>query len=705
VTCAWAMMGERAGAGRMLIVATVFAACTTVLTAQGTDSTRLRDAGHLNAVPTTTDSLVVAPPWHRLAGIRFLRKDSTARLGYMRTGDLLPVFAGVRSVDGGSAGSPGWTALQGAPPILSSAVRGGLRIDDPFTLRPSFDLLPTEGMEALVVHPAHMAFYVGRPGTVLAVETRDPDLRAERPFTRVRHAEGPYDYLYTDVMFALDPGPHDRFFLDVTRQTLGTSGTGNPARFANGRAESWDATASWRHTLADRVTLGFRNTYNDNATWQNGGALAWRDDPSSPWLTYPARSTSSFIDTAFNPLLATLVNPTMVVKGWRNEATLSGDVRWDTTGAHGSRVRLVHGMSGRLYSDVVDVLSGSDLQRTRVDRRSDWQVARVDLAHESRLAWAALVLGGVVERHVIDDAMLGGSRTNVQTSLSAMLTTDTGPVHLQSAVRVDHAWGATAAGLGGSARIEPLEGVDVWAGVSASDRAPSPFERYATGARVRDIGARSTANDRVFVTEAGAGWRHESLHLAVRGFANEYRLARRISIGVDTAMSGADALRFTTVFDNTPESWKSAGVSLDARYGLAGFEAGVTGTWTSSAAGAPMLTPRLAATGTLAWRGMLIAGTLTVRAGASYCATSTFDPTRYNPESDWFGVAPRGVADEARTYTNSGRLDLFLFATIRDAATIHLVFVNVLDDRSIQTVFQPLPDRGLRFGVDWTFFE
>lgn len=624
---------------------------------------------------------------------------------YMRTGDLLAAFAGIVRVDGGTPGSPSWAGLQGAPPVLTSAVRGGAHLDDLVTGRPEVDLLPSEAMDAFYVHPAHLSFYHGRPGSVLALESTTPALEAPRPFTRVRHSEGPYDYLFTDVMFALDPSTRDKLSIDVTRQTVGTSGIGNPARFANARVESWDAVASYRRTLNEHVVLGFRDTYNDNATWQNGGALPWRDDASSPWLTFPSRSTSSFIDTAFNPLLASYVNPTMVVKAWRNEAMLDADVRWDTAGAHRSVIRLQHVVRGRRYSDLVDRLEGAELTRTRVDRQSNWNALRMDGEHYSQLAWASLTLGAALERYAVDDLALGGTRSGVNTTLSAMLTTDTGPVHLQGAARADHVFGSLVAGIGGSARLSLMEGLDAWAGISASDRPASLFERHYTGARVIDIGVRSTASDRIIVTEAGATWDRDALRMSARAFANEYRLQRRISVGVQPDTDGAGALRLTTVFDNTPEVWQTAGGAIDLRYEHWGFEFLAHAAWTAAPANAPVLTPRLAATTSLAWRGSLIEGTLAVRAGAAYTATSTFDPTRYNPEADWFGIAPRGVPDDARSYTNIGRLDLFLFATIKQSATLHLVFVNVLDDRSIQTSFHPMPDRGLRFGVDWVFFE
>jgi hypothetical protein len=48
---------------------------------------------------------------------------------------------------------------------------------------------------------------------------------------------------------------------------------------------------------------------------------------------------------------------------------------------------------------------------------------------------------------------------------------------------------------------------------------------------------------------------------------------------------------------------------------------------------------------------------------------------------------------------------LFLFATIKQSATLHLALYNLLDDRHITTEFYPMFDRAFRLGVDWIFMD
>jgi hypothetical protein len=51
------------------------------------------------------------------------------------------------------------------------------------------------------------------------------------------------------------------------------------------------------------------------------------------------------------------------------------------------------------------------------------------------------------------------------------------------------------------------------------------------------------------------------------------------------------------------------------------------------------------------------------------------------------------------------RVDHFLFAGIKERATIHVVLHNALDANYISTGFHPMYDRALHLGVDWVFFD
>lgn len=105
-----------------------------------------------------------------------------------------------------------------------------------------------------------------------------------------------------------------------------------------------------------------------------------------------------------------------------------------------------------------------------------------------------------------------------------------------------------------------------------------------------------------------------------------------------------------------------------------------------------------------AYRGMLIEGTLDLRAGARFSYAQEYTPLLYHPETGMF--LPRLYQDPAlRSFSDVQRLDLFLFATIKQRATLHVIFHNILDHRYITTGFYPMFDRALRFGVDWVFFD
>lgn len=639
------------------------------------------------------------------AGAQVWSKDSIALIEYHHLGEIIAQQSGLMLFHLGNYGQPAWIGRGGSLPWHSSVSVDGITADQLPSRIPDLYRFSTEDVDRFIVYPQYQSFWHGEPGDVLAIGLRKTEWNAPRPVTRIRHTESANEYLSTDGMFTLNPSINSNIYLALTRTSIGSSSSNNAARFANNRHESWNARATYRHRVSRVLTLSGHAQYDEHLTLLNGGVRG-EFDPLSlpPTYRYASEGDGTFSTLAFDSKAAELVNATMYTEGQHYHAEAGAVLQWDEDSTQVTRVRFLVDSDVRRFRDNAgEVNPELTLDVPQLNLTDHWALTQGVLDHATRLGWAELELQGAfgTARLTMGDAGLDDA--DILAHVRGKLALAMGPVTVEGFGRLDQRFGSSTLAFGAGAEL-PLGPLLLWGGGSYSARPRSPLEREYSGASVVVIGDRTPDLDKIAVVEGGLRYESSWLSLDLRGFArNESRYTNLTGTAFTDSVIG----RYELTIEEIPDGLARTviGGSADARFSLwrlhldqrvSVLSDDQEESWRAA--------PDLMYDVEFFYRGGLIEGTLDLRVGVRYSYLSQFQPLLYHARAGVFVAS--GITHAAlRTYTDVHRVDLFLFATIKQSATIHLLLHNLLDDRSITTEFYPMFDRSLRLGVDWVFSD
>ena len=232
----------------------------------------------------------------------------------------------------------------------------------------------------------------------------------------------------------------------------------------------------------------------------------------------------------------------------------------------------------------------------------------------------------------------------------------------------------------------------------------SLIETQYTGSRVSITGDRTPNLDKAVIAEGGIRFAGGWFTADLRGFVrSETRYLDMRAIAYTDSILGRYRLEVMEFPGGITRDFY--GGSVDARLTVWRFHLDQQAAFLSTNGGiTDLLAPQFSYRAEIAYRGVLIEGTLDLRVGTRFSYSGRFTPLIYHPET---GLFLRQSADDPalRGYTDMQRVDLFLFATIKQRATLHVVLHNILDQRYITTGFYPMFDTAFRLGVDWIFFD
>jgi hypothetical protein len=647
----------------------------------------------------------------RIGTARFadiITKDSASLFEYRHTGEFVARFPGAALLGLGSEGQPSWLSINGSLPGQFSLIENGLESVDPVTGTATLLLSGIEDAMAVSVLPAHEAFWHAGGGRTAVVEVVPVLWRTTRPFTRLRHTEAPYDFLNTDIIFNVNPSPTAILHVGINRQSNGVTGNTNPARFSGSRFESWLTRLAYTDRIAGHFTLNLRHEYGDALVYLNGGVSGSRLSTDSTVMVYADRSIAE--ETAFNPILAPLANATMVSQLRRHLFLAEGAMDWTGDSLHVTTAALSYRSQARHFSDR-PVNSAGGFANDDITRDDSWLLVDASLRHESTMGPLTIKATGRAAWLSTDETFITTHRNGLIASVGGMAIMNIGSTQVRAFTRLDHRMGNTAVGIGGGIDVPIGDAFALRGGASASSRLPTLFETDWRSPRMIITGEATGRQDKSLVAEAGlrhsAGWSQTTIQACYQ--ANQ--LYSTISTGYLFGDASASDVRFLTQIDygarredvlsvsfaNIITAWD---LNLETRGRL-------TGLLKTSDAALPFPFPEREGSVSLYYRGMLISRTLELKIGASASFCSAFQPGLYNPETDLFTIVLPGrqYADGLASYTARSVIDVFLFATVKEAATIHIVLHNALDARYITTAFYPMYDRSIRFGADWVLFD
>ena len=372
--------------------------CATTVSAQEVDSTSVHVPDSLSqTIPPAVAAIERSelPVLGRFGSWTWSR-DSLSLLPYQRFSDILELHPFISVADLGNFGQPHAMIAAGALPETGSFSVGGLPYDDMITGMKSTDMLATEDAQSITVYPQYQAFWYGSPGDVFAADVEEKQWKAARPITRLRHTEAANDYLYTDVMFTLDPSENGSLYIAGSRMTIGGTAGGNTARFENRAAENWNLRGRYAHPFSQPLSPSLTLRYHDELTYLNGGTLGIYDSTSG--LYRYDESDADFADAAFSPIDATLVNPSMETHRQRYTATAALRMQWTRDSSQVTLLRLHTASDVRRFRDAEDE-DWLDLGvATELNESDHWSTVRLQLEHETALSWARPLLRGHAAR-------------------------------------------------------------------------------------------------------------------------------------------------------------------------------------------------------------------------------------------------------------------------------------------------------------------
>jgi hypothetical protein len=687
------------------IVACIFFAGTTVW-AQ-TDTVAIADDTTGSVLAGDTISTEVEAPPARIRPNRVspahinLTRDSIGLMEYHHVGEVLGHIPGIQEFSLGNYGQPLWLGRMGSGPRRWSLSLNGSDMAGALTESPEMHQIPIEDIGVVSVSAQYDAFWLGGPGAVLSADVSEKDWHAPRPVTRLRHTEAANEYLYTDGMFTLDVSESENLFIAGTRTVIGTSGSNDAARFENNRHESWNLRVRYRNRLSRAVSARAALRYDDGITLLNGG-IAPPIDNDLNLYPYPADGTEPFSTEAFDAKVATLVNPTMNAQRQRYTAEAGGRIQWDEDSAHVTDLRISVQSEVSRFRDRMQELVADSIADPLLNLTDTWSRSKVELRHTNDLGWSTLSVGASASPY---SANKGGgvfSRSGLNTMLRGKLELTLGGVHASGMARLDNMYGRSALSAGAGADIRFGEALALWGGVSYSPRIYTLTEQWYRQGGAATLAADAPLED-LRTAELGARVSLSWLHADVRVFQrkSENRLAF-----VTSPMIGTLPGRYSFTVNEVGESENLSGISADLRVRIWRFYLDQQGTLLQTDrkqdAFRTLLAPERSYGAELYYRGSLIEGTLNLRIGGAFSYNSAYLPLSYHPVT---GLFTHAAPDNAWTYTDMWRVDAFVFATIKDRATIHLVLHNAFDAPYITTQFYPMFNRALRLGVDWIFLD
>lgn len=675
-----------------------------------TESARVKPSDSLSvsathielSTATAIDSADAAPP----AAVSEWNRETIRLFEYHHMAEILDAQAGIHLHELGNFGQPVTLRAYGASPQQSSVSVSGLGFDDLISGVLQSYLHSTEDVHRILVYPQYQAFWYGNSGDVYAADIHEIEWDTPRPISRLRHTEAANDYLYTDGMFTLNLSDMSNLYIAGTRTVIGSTSGNNAARFENNVYESWNLRTKYRHQLSDLLRLQTTLRYHDHLTMMNGGILGNFTVGTALPLTYEDESIGTFASEAFDPKAALLINESMETQRQRYDAAAELLMQWTADSSQATRLQLRATSDVRRFRDNLQSLRVDSLAIPTFNLTDEWTLLLARLSHRTTLSWANLLVEGQLGRFSArkgDDAL---DEAGVLAAAKGRLDLVFGPVTFSGFTSLEHRFDQSGASLGAGAAL-PLGALQLWGGFSFSPRLRTLLETDYTPRLIESTGNRTPDLDKISIIEGGARWTSSALTTSLHGFL---RHEDRYQLLQSTPYSDSTLGRYTMVVTAIPDGATVTvyGGSVSVSTALWRFHLDQSYSLTATDSDHPVFglrtVPEHDYRAELYYKGMLIEGTLNLKVGGRFSYTSDYLPYSYHPEAGIFTL-PKDLDPGLISYTDMMRLDVFLFATIKERATLHVSMHNVLDTEYITTGFYPMFDRALRFGVDWIFYD
>lgn len=521
--------------------------------------------------------------------------------------------------------------------------------------------IPIEAVDHLDVRRL-ASFSASTGGTSGLINIRTRQFSTNRPITKIRFIQGPYEHLLTDAFYT------QNIFRDFNLQ-FGVQRQVRDDRFVNSAYDSWIIRSAMRYNVSEKWNISFSDLYRRWTVGMNNGI----DVDSTR-----ARGLNPFSDAEAIVLAANASE-----RRTQRDVTLSavGLLLPDT--ALATQVHGYFTTAEREYTDPAGATS------SRFDRYA-YEVQGIIL-HQIVKTGQLNGFAGLQLEHRIAGLGPAGVHTNTMSAWYADATYEiAGFLRPGAAVRAEKNDASTHLSWGVRTSVIATPRIVLNAEYSRIGRHPTLQEQNWNLYR--------------FYGTPNLLEQHERMFLAVEFYGGPasiqvYTSDRRIENAlIFRALSPSE--RFPAVVLDVLPNLRTRQIAGRLSLRLWHFEAKGGLTWTETTAGGSgiSLHPKFILTGEIAYRDTLFDGALDARFGLQSRFASRHTGVRYVPSHDLY------TENSGRVLNTFSTLDLFGVFRIGDAF-VTLAWENPLD-REYMTVYPyPAMGRNIRVGVNWVFLD
>lgn len=580
---------------------------------------------------------------------------------YRSVADILSLLPGAFTRDLGEPGLSTGLTLGGQTQGSIGILNDGIPLNEPLTGVFNLALYPTEQIGRIEIVPALRSFLYAVDANGGLINIVSKSHKAIVPQSRIRYSESAHGYGFIDGAVSQD-------VVRGLNVTTGLQHTTFDQRFPNSAYDAWNFRAKLRYNVSNSVDLFASSIYNGTQLGLNGGI-----SPSTP------------DSIAFEELRATVVNTDAYEKITRY------DLQVGIAARPGFDSSVVHTLTAYLSTQLREYRDEENRPSNGItaaeDHRSQWYGIR--WLQQRSIGRQSLDVGAEISSRAVIASPATGSRRSIDKSLFALGTLrPSDETALSVYGRLEEYLSKTRASSGADISFRPAPGVELYGGYSRSYRFPTIQESFWSDSVLG--GSSSTETERHELLEAGLRiGEGEGVHLGLSLF----RRVIHDAVVLRYDATATPSYRYGT----TPEE-RISGVTADARLRINWLAADLRLEYLHGS--------RDISTGLPDWHTQcgvyffdnIVGGHLGLKTGFRATLTGAYTGESFDERRLVFtDAAPVRIGA-------SGTLDFVLIAHIGDAY-IHLLWDNLLGRQYVTTLFYPMPDRAIRFGVSWDFLN
>ena len=634
----------------------------------------------VNSRPDSTakkDTLYKPIPIIPLVGSidRTLRKDqiitdsAMAFMDYKYLGDLVATFPGVYVQDLGSPGQLNGLNIDGVDQRSVAIMSNGVLMNEPLSGVYDANLYPTEQIKRIEMVPNTRAFLYGLNSTGGAINVVSEDGPAVKALSRIRFSQSAYDYTYFDGIFTQD-----------VRRNLNVSiGLDHPSyggRFFNNTYDLWSGRFSIRYNMSKDINIFASEVYNNTRLSLNGG-----DDSSTEAAIRFERYSVKLVDsTAYEK-----------ISRYDGQVGIGGRFLPDSTDL--TSLIFFHSTSLREYRDD-NVSIYSNVELVHEDNRSQWYGGRltqhISIIDNSIDAGAEMQSRGVIASSVMSQHLATYTSIWGKDEISLVPKLD-----LAGYVRIDKNGSHKHLAYGADAAYATWFGVDFFGGYSHSYRDPTLEEEYWQDTIVTSNSSQRDNVETHDLKELGVRFDQDQLNFSLKYF---HRVVENPSMTLPPTKLDPFP---QVVFDfsgNNKLTIQGIDAKVSLKAGVIFGEGNFQYLQINENGNKMSELPSVSASGGIYYWDTLFGAHLNLKVGLRGRLISSHDGMSYNPQAQMY------VPAYYWNVNSVGVGDFVLLAHLGDA-DIHILIENLFDRNYVVVPFFPMPDRALRFGVNWWFLN